>query len=567
MSVTSSFVKSLGIPKQKKVSEKANELLRLLDVKCPLGLPKSIQSFGTVCSKTVCIELACRLNSITFEKKDDAVRATGVTMPEYQQVLITIQNILCLKFPLSLQELCVVFGCPGMKGTVEKLLEQYQEKFVKALLADSKVKRHVDFSNPEFRAAAFYLCAVSCKLKVDKAKLIQHSNCNPIQFNVVCESIQKYCNVDTLHTAPEIKEFKEKKRKREEELVEKTTPPDDEISKTLEAFKVNNKNNRSETKENIPDVKKVSTSNVKSKDEITLETAKPPRKKLKQMNLDFFANFVTKVINKTLFAMFNCLINTWSFLWEAKRMNERERIDENETEYDEDYPQDHSLMENSGQNNNHDLDQDLQSILQNIELMEGGDEAQMADLIREQERMLANIEAQRNNNPTPLPANGDYIREAQDYAYMESLRRDQEKERQAQQEKQEKERQVQEEKKRQEEQIQKEKRRVQQRENKARSLAMLGEPDLEKDDKSSITKILFRMPDGRTRVTRHFYLEDTVETLFDFIDVNNEINVEEFDLVQQYPLVKLSFEDDLKKTLREAGFTSGGTTLLVREKV
>jgi origin recognition complex subunit 6 len=298
--ITPSSLKSLGIDKPKKISSKANELIRLLDVKCPLGLPNSIQPFGTFAKNTICIELACKLYSINFAK-EDAVKSSGVSMIEYQTALITIQNLLNVKFPVSIQELCVQFGCPGMKATVERLLEQYKEKFMASLAnTTSKVQpekekpqKHVDFSNPAFKAAAFFLCARNCKLKVDKQKLIQHTNCNPIQFNNVCESMEKLCDFKMLLSASTFQEFREKskKRKREKENEEDKQLEDEEGLKEIVDCMKSAPVKAADSTERSKIIKKDDTTNTKDACKRKQEEVKPPpppRKKLRQMNLNFF---------------------------------------------------------------------------------------------------------------------------------------------------------------------------------------------------------------------------------------------------------------------------------------
>lgn len=296
MTITPASVRNLGIDKPKKVSEKANELERLLDVKCPMGLPRVIQPFGAVCKPTVCIELACKLNGITFAK-EEAVKMSGVSMPDYQNTLITIQNILKLKFPVSVQELCIQFGCPGMKPTVDRLLEQYQERFLKSIpsmapsndkedkekpttkieAATASIQKRADFSNPAFKAAAFFLCARHCKLKVDRTKLIQHTNCNVTQFGNVCESMEKLCDFNTLLTASTFEEFREKSKKRKRNERENGSKGEDGIKNEEEKMK-------QVLSSVVPSEPAKTSMDTRPDDSVKV----PPRKKLRQMNLNFF---------------------------------------------------------------------------------------------------------------------------------------------------------------------------------------------------------------------------------------------------------------------------------------
>jgi hypothetical protein len=302
--ITPAFVREMGIDKPKKISGKANELVRMLNVKCRLGLPSTIASFGAVALRTVCVELACKLNNIALPNKEDAVRQCGVNMMDYQTVLITIQNILQLKFPVSIQELCVHFACPGMKSTVDKYLEQFEERFTASLhkkdenapqVEPQKVQKKTDFSNPAFRAAAFYQCAKNSKQKIDRNKLIQFTNCNPNQFNAVVESMEKLCSFSSLAAVGTFKEIKErsKKRKRiEEEENEEEEAKDDDTA--VKEFMSSVKSNAIPPpkalveKKEKKDIKETKPVTEKPKEEPIADVKPPPRKKLKQMSLNFF---------------------------------------------------------------------------------------------------------------------------------------------------------------------------------------------------------------------------------------------------------------------------------------
>jgi FAS-associated factor 2 len=194
----------------------------------------------------------------------------------------------------------------------------------------------------------------------------------------------------------------------------------------------------------------------------------------------------------------------------------------------------------------------------------------MAQLIREQERMLQNIASQRSP-PREVVENtrrsGDTLINEQDNAYEQSLRRDQEREQQARLERERIAREEEQERKRVQEEEERKQRRVELRAEKAKQLENVVEPDPNSEEgKGQVTKVLFRMPDGVTRVTRHFNHTDTLNMLFDFLDVNYELDVENFQLVTSYPTRRYSQEDNGNLTLKEAGIADAQTALFVSEK-
>jgi FAS-associated factor 2 len=287
--------------------------------------------------------------------------------------------------------------------------------------------------------------------------------------------------------------------------------------------------------------------------------------------------------------MFNCLFNTWALIWEAKRLREgnQDALTRNHVDDDEEYSQNQALVESEPHTERmerHDnIDRELDSILQNIHLMEqtenGEVDASMAELIREQERLLQSIASQRNPPQQASSTDGTFVDgfatnsgdsliQAQDHAYLQSLRRDQEKEQQARRERERLEEEARLQKQKEEEEARKRRQRIELRQQKAEEFAKIEEPDQnDAKNKGQVTKVLFRMPDGVTRVTRHFRHTDTLGMLFDFLDVNNQLDVENYQLVTSYPTRRYNVKEHSNITLKDAGLSDNQIALFVSEKV
>ncbi|KAL9644732.1 hypothetical protein ABK040_012386 [Willaertia magna] len=158
-----------------------------------------------------------------------------------------------------------------------------------------------------------------------------------------------------------------------------------------------------------------------------------------------------------------------------------------------------------------------------------------------------------SNNVGTGTGNGG-LREEQDFAYLQSLRRDQEKERQEQLERQRKENEERELRLKIQE-------KVNRRKEKANRLKI--EPNENIND--GVAKILFRLPDS-TRVSRRFNFNDTINDIFDYLDVTYELDIENYCLVTSYPARRFTVEEHGNMTLKELQLDQRQLALMISEK-
>ena len=84
------------IKKQRtKVANKAAELVRLLDVKCPNGITSN--PYIGMCKLMIAVELASRLSNVPFAQ-EKGIKLTGVNTKDYTQCYTIVQNILNIKY-------------------------------------------------------------------------------------------------------------------------------------------------------------------------------------------------------------------------------------------------------------------------------------------------------------------------------------------------------------------------------------------------------------------------------------------------------------------------------------
>jgi FAS-associated factor 2 len=144
------------------------------------------------------------------------------------------------------------------------------------------------------------------------------------------------------------------------------------------------------------------------------------------------------------------------------------------------------------------------------------------------------------------------LREEQNSAYQESLRRDQEKKRQQMAKEAETKRAAEEEMRKLNDAEAMVKRRLDKREELLRTLP--AEPT-----SGARTKIVFRLPDG-SRVSRQFLENDTVALLYHFAGTHDlHLEHDDFRLVSNFPRQEFN---DRETTLKEAGLVPNGMVVV-----
>jgi len=151
------------------------------------------------------------------------------------------------------------------------------------------------------------------------------------------------------------------------------------------------------------------------------------------------------------------------------------------------------------------------------------------------------------------------LRAEQDEAFRQSLAQDQEKERKLREEEQ---RLREEEQKRnsiEDQKKQQQKEREKQRKNLAASLP--AEPDA--NDRQT-TQLVIRLLDG-SRLQRRFASNNTLQTVFDYVEAFGKMECDQYDLVTNFPRKIYTLEEHSNLTLDEAGLTPQAS-LFVQEK-
>lgn len=175
------YYKKLSIENEK-VKRKSEELIRILDLRAPAGIPAPLNS----CKYMVCIHLACKLNDYPFDRSL-AFKECGCNAATYREAYNVVANILHVTFPMQFEMMCKEFNCSQLAKFVKKAFARYQEIFLNSLPENKRADVH--FDNPGYAAAVFLLTAEYKKVAVNKAKLIEITDCRTKDFEASYESI------------------------------------------------------------------------------------------------------------------------------------------------------------------------------------------------------------------------------------------------------------------------------------------------------------------------------------------------------------------------------------------
>jgi hypothetical protein len=214
-----SQVKLAGVTKLcNRATNKANEYLRLLNSKCsPYG--ELATNEANVAKTMICVELACQFHSIPYNKSE-LIRHSGVEQVFYIQSVNLVRNILNLKAQIHLPSLCKEFGCPGMSGAVERLLEMYKQNLMEKNKKTPGEIKKVDWNAPGYLTTAFFMTARHLKYKVDKKALLEATNCPVNQFSTILASMTALCDMKKLLVTDSMKDIQARLKEQKQKQME-----------------------------------------------------------------------------------------------------------------------------------------------------------------------------------------------------------------------------------------------------------------------------------------------------------------------------------------------------------
>lgn len=160
------------------IIRKGIELHRLLQLK----IQTCHISISETCQIVLCLDLASSSSGIPFEKVD-AVKISGVNKKIYTNYLNTVSKLLGKEKSTAIKDLCVQFGVSEASSAAQKILEMYKNSELSGKL--------MEFDHPMYSVAAVITACKKCKLKVDRAKLMEMSSIQKSAFLKLLSSFEK----------------------------------------------------------------------------------------------------------------------------------------------------------------------------------------------------------------------------------------------------------------------------------------------------------------------------------------------------------------------------------------
>ena len=168
------------------VVRKAEELRSLCQIRNPYGFQGKQASLGAIC-----VELACRIFQVEFDKNEIIKRSSASSARAYGQLLTTVSNTLGLNLQIDFQTLGSLFCCPDVASMSETVFQSFQERFLERVRQEGRSS--TNFHRPAFLAATFFLCSRKMRQSVDKRKLAREVGCNSKEFSEACTAIHQLC--------------------------------------------------------------------------------------------------------------------------------------------------------------------------------------------------------------------------------------------------------------------------------------------------------------------------------------------------------------------------------------
>lgn len=164
------IVEAIGVQEEDKerVISKAEELLRLINIKIPRGALNKQEDARFA----VPVEFSCRILNISFNMKAIFDTIYGVSKSDYSKISKRFKNILGLKIETkSLFEILSVRFDPSLCDGALKILDNFKNQYVDLL--DPCRRNLIDLKAPQYQAVAYFIAAKEkkvCFMEIINAK-------------------------------------------------------------------------------------------------------------------------------------------------------------------------------------------------------------------------------------------------------------------------------------------------------------------------------------------------------------------------------------------------------------
>ncbi|XP_025275801.3 origin recognition complex subunit 6 isoform X2 [Canis lupus dingo] len=177
---TSGELAAFRAPQRRNESRKAEEYLRLSQVKCAGLSARTTETSSAV----MCLDLAASCGKCPLDRAY-LIKLSGLNKKMYQSCLKSFECLLGLKSSIGIRDLAVQFSCTEAVNMASKILQSYKSSLPQTQQLD------LDLSRPLFTTAALLSACKILKLKVDKNKMVATSGVKKAVFDRLCKQLEK----------------------------------------------------------------------------------------------------------------------------------------------------------------------------------------------------------------------------------------------------------------------------------------------------------------------------------------------------------------------------------------
>ncbi|KAF4522474.1 hypothetical protein B566_EDAN002558 [Ephemera danica] len=151
---------------------KASEIYRLIDLKTSSSSNAQLKLSASG-QNVISLDLAAALKGTPIDKKL-AIKLSGMSRKEYLQKVYTMERLLDMQPPSSIQDICIRLGCSELSSAAERLLARHKE-----------TSPFAEKEHPMYAAGAIMAVAKQHRVAVDKTKLLELGRTRPRQLEEV----------------------------------------------------------------------------------------------------------------------------------------------------------------------------------------------------------------------------------------------------------------------------------------------------------------------------------------------------------------------------------------------
>jgi len=154
----------LGITTNTAVQKKAEEYIRLLDIRAP-----SLASVHNTCKYAVCVHIACRECNQPIDR-GLILKHCSVESSAYRDTYSIVSSVLQISPLITLEKIGAQLGHPELVTVAKKILIKYKERFINSL--PEIQRQNVKFDTAPFISVPLVLASEYRNIRIDRQQVL-----------------------------------------------------------------------------------------------------------------------------------------------------------------------------------------------------------------------------------------------------------------------------------------------------------------------------------------------------------------------------------------------------------